>query len=218
MYPFPSKQFTLIAADGQKPSPHFFLNHLKHASSLLAADGAASWCFDHNFSPDLVIGDMDSCSRLTIPFVHVEDQNSNDLEKVFKYCMEKNLKNLLVMGAFGLRADHFLTNIFVLNKYSLHLNIFFIDDQQMAFICPPNKHLLISGSNLSYFSLYPLAHQVGPINTEGVLYPLKNEYLSIHNSLGTLNKISHNTISLRCQSQNLLVLLPFDKDLVIECD
>lgn len=218
MYPFKPHQFDVILADGAKPSAALFHDLVNKANSLIAADGAASWSIAHGHIPDLTIGDMDSFHNANIPLKHVIDQESNDLEKVFLHARDNHLKNLIILGAFGLRADHFLTNIFVLKKYSHQLTMFFVDDDQIAFMCPAKKIVSITARKNDYFSLFPLGHQVGRVSCQGVDYPLNNEFLSLHNRLGTLNKISQCPVVVHCESANLLITLPYHEGLKISVD
>lgn len=218
MYPFKPHHYDVILADGAKPSAALFHQLVNTANSLIAADGAASWSIAQGHTPDLTIGDMDSFHDATIPLKHVIDQESNDLEKVFLHAQENNLNNLIILGAFGLRADHFLTNIFVLKKYSHQLTMFFVDDDQIAFMCPPRKIVSIATHVNDYFSLFPLGHRVGPIRSQGVDYPLNEEFLSLHDRLGTLNKISECPVLVHCESSNLLITLPHHEDLRILVD
>jgi thiamine pyrophosphokinase len=210
MYPFQPGSFALILLDGAKPSLALFRSYQSHAHIFIAVDGAAAWALKKGFTPDLIIGDLDSfvseyppCEIKSVP-----EQNSNDLEKTLIHALDEGLKNLLIMGAFGLRADHFLTNIYVLKKYAERINLLFIDDKQMAFMCPQAKLVRILEHRDGYLSLFPLALKVGPITTQGVQYPLHGELLSLHDRIGTLNKIISDEAHLRCESPDLLVFLP----------
>jgi thiamine pyrophosphokinase len=210
MFPFQPQSFDLVLLDGAKPSLALVDTHRANARALVAVDGAAFWAIENGFMPKLIIGDLDSFINQSPPCQqkHVPDQNSNDFEKAIVHALDDGLRNLLVMGAFGLRADHFLTNIYVLKKYAARINMVFVDDQQIAFICPAQKNVQILNHRDSFFSLFPLALQVGPITTTGVQYPLHNELLSLHDRIGTLNKITSDEAHLRCESNDLLVFLP----------
>lgn len=204
-------QKTLILADGELPSLGLIKQFLSQKETFIALDGAASWLLHQGISPDLVIGDMDSIPEkelLRLPFIKSFDQETNDLEKALSYCEDLGLKDISLLGAFGLRADHFLTNMAILARFS-HLNIAMIDDQQIAFICPLNQKIDFSLPKGSYISLFPLNEKVGPIWTTGVDYPLKGETLSINGRLGTLNRINEEDASISCAAGSLLVLAPW---------
>lgn len=204
-------QNTLIIADGEKPALLLLERYRKHASVILALDGAGHWLLKNNIKPDLVIGDLDSFERhhhQGIPTLYLEDQNSNDLEKALNYCQTARLTKISILGAFGLRSDHFLTNLHVVNKFAPHLTITLVDDLQCAFICPRRQEINFSSMKDSFISFFPLADAVGPIWSTGVLYPLTNEMLSLGARIGTLNRIVDERATIYCESNNLLVLTP----------
>lgn len=200
----------VIVADGEKPDFAFAHSHLREAHTIIALDGAAHWLLDHGIKPHLIIGDLDSFRGADDPtlVIHpIDDQNSNDLEKAFSYCEQHALNHITVLGGFGLRADHFLTNLYVLSKFASRLNVTFVDTEQIAFICPRETTLHITAQTGSYISLFPLGDQVGPIWTTGLLYPLHGEMLSLQTRIGTLNCVHTEHATLRYEQGALLVLI-----------
>lgn len=178
---------------------------------LIALDGAANWLLDHGITPDLVIGDLDSyetCDDILLKQLHVTDQDSNDLAKAFIYCEENGLNDLLVVGGFGLRVDHFLTNLFALKKFAPRLSITFADEKQIAFICPNQQRLSVQLSPGAFISLFPLGDKVGPIWTSGVDFPLRGEMLSLESRIGTLNRIEGEGATVLCENGALLLIAP----------
>lgn len=206
-----SPKQTLIVANGERPDVSLVRWYRKHANVLIALDGAAHFLLDHDIVPDLVIGDLDSADITylkNVPTLHVSDQNSNDLEKALIYCKKRGFHQVSVLGAFGLRADHFLTNLFVLKKFSPDLTIDFAARNQSAFVCPSGVELSFRLPLGSFISFFPLDNVVGPITSTGVLYPLSGEMLSLTSRIGTLNEITATTATLLCQSGTLLVMVP----------
>ncbi len=201
---------TLIVANGEKPPIGLLAHYRSHASHVVALDGAALWMLEHKVVPHVVIGDFDSANDLVgdnFEMLYIEDQNSNDLEKALDYCVQHNLSEVTVLGAFGLRADHFLTNLYVLSKFALDITITFTDGCQHAFLCPKDRPVTFTKSLGAFVSLFPLGQNVGPITTTGVEYPLFEEFLSMRTRIGTLNRIVAEYASLSCNSGDLLVVL-----------
>lgn len=202
---------TLIVGNGERPPIKTLLAYRKHAPRLLALDGAGDWLMQHDIRPDAIIGDLDSLSDRTlkdIPIIQVHDQNSNDLEKALYYCLENHYRDVTIMGAFGLRIDHFLTNIYVLKQFAPHLSINMVDEHQCAFICPKKQLLTFDNLLGAYISFFPLNDEVGPITSTGVLYPLSSEILSLNHRIGTLNRINETRATLYCEQGSLLVVVP----------
>lgn len=218
MFPFPPHEYVLLLLDGEKPELQFFKKFHQAAFSCIAVDGAATWALEHHISPDLVIGDLDSFTRKDsqLPLMEISEQESNDFEKALRYVIDKGHKNILVMGAFGLRADHLLSNFFVLSRYASRATIILLDEQQVAFMCPPAKEICITHKQGAYLSLFPLGNKIGPIKTKGLAYPLDEELLSLDERIGTLNKIIHEQICIRSKSAGLLAFVPYHENFNIK--
>lgn len=211
MQRFVKPKKTLLIANGEKPSLAFLEHYRKYASKLIALDGASSWLLEHGIKPDLIIGDMDSADFNTIrglPLLTVPDQNSNDLEKGLSYCHELGYSEVTVLGAFGLRIDHFLTNLYVLKKWARLLTVTLVDEYQCGFLCDNQRQLEFINLAGNFISFFPLSDMVGPVWSTGVDYPLTNEMLSMSFRIGTLNRICSIKATLYCQNGDLFVTMP----------
>ena len=113
------KNRTVILAAGDFPSRGSEPERvLLSAERVVACDSAAA-SFRRRFRrwPDVVIGDFDSlesaCSRRgSCEFVHVAEQETNDLDKAIRHCREKEWNDLVIVGATGLREDHTIGNVY----------------------------------------------------------------------------------------------------------
>ncbi len=211
MFPFSSKNYVLLLLDGESPLREFFRPFYENASSFIAVDGAASWALENAIAPDLVIGDLDSFKRRDsgLALEQIAEQESNDFEKALRYVINKGHQNIMVFGAFGLRADHLLSNFFVLKKYAHLAQIVMLEEKQMCFMCPARRLVRIFHEEGAYLSLFPLGHAIGPIKSQGLLYPLDNEMLSLHHRIGTLNKIIDDEVAVCSESEGLLIFVPY---------
>lgn len=200
---------TLIVADGEKPSLDLLNRHRRCAKHVIALDGASLWLRDHGAVPDIIIGDFDSSPIVDADNVtrhFVDDQNTNDLHKALSYCVDRGFHDVTVLGAFGLRADHFLTNLCVMARFCERIMIRFVDDQQIALICPTNRDIVFKNCSGDFLSLFPLGDEVGPVTSTGVQYPLSTEMLSLQSRLGTLNRISDDNARIRCVKGALVIV------------
>ncbi len=120
------KNRTVILAAGDFPSRGSEPERvLRSAERVVACDSAAA-SFRRRFRrwPDVVIGDFDSLERKfpNLPagervarpyhFVHVAEQETNDLDKAIRHCREKGWNDLVIVGATGLREDHTIGNVY----------------------------------------------------------------------------------------------------------
>ena len=81
----------IILANGDFPTSKRAMEELSSNKFLLCCDGATQKVESLGYTPDLVIGDMDSISKILRKkykdrLIHINDQNSNDLSKALCYC------------------------------------------------------------------------------------------------------------------------------------
>ena len=99
---------------------------LAGAKRVIACDSAAD-AYRRRFRkwPDVIIGDLDSISRLAShvlcpsSLIRVPDQDTNDLEKAMSYCAKQGWRNPVIVGATGKREDHAIGNVFRALDYGL---------------------------------------------------------------------------------------------------
>jgi thiamine pyrophosphokinase len=106
-----------ILAAGAPPTHPVPLAHLRSADVLVCCDGAYAVARRLGREADSVVGDGDSLSvddrsRLEGRFVHVSEQDTNDLAKAFRFAVTCRPRRIVILGATGLREDHALGNIF----------------------------------------------------------------------------------------------------------
>jgi len=111
-----------ILANGEKPTHSIPLSILKNAEKIICCDGAISFLEERNIIPHIIIGDCDSISSKQkekySSIIHNDDnQDYNDLQKALKYCIANEWIQVVILGASGLRDDHFLANISILMHY-----------------------------------------------------------------------------------------------------
>ena len=119
----PSPQNTVILANGTFPTASQPLALLDNAARIVCCDGAAIALMESGRMPTAVIGDLDSISaelrqKLAPMTVHVTEQETNDLNKAFRYCLSQGWTDIVILGATGKREDHTLGNISLLVDFA----------------------------------------------------------------------------------------------------
>ena len=105
---------TVILANGCFPSHALPLSVLKHASHVVACDGAIS----RYPQAEIVVGDGDSVpGEYHQRLVQVDEQEDNDLTKATRYCLQHGWSRIAYLGTTGQREDHTLGNISLLMRY-----------------------------------------------------------------------------------------------------
>jgi thiamine pyrophosphokinase len=114
---------TVILANGRFPTHNVPLSILNSASNIICCDGAVNNLDRYGLEPTAIVGDLDSLSedlrvKYSYRLFHDSDQQSNDLTKTVKWCIERGIKALNILAGTGLREDHTLGNIGLLPSYT----------------------------------------------------------------------------------------------------
>jgi thiamine pyrophosphokinase len=100
----------LIVANGLWPEEILWKPLIQEATHIIACDGAAHQCLEHNISIDTVIGDMDSISdelrvkllqQLELQFIHQDGQENNDLVKAITWSVDQGATKIEIFGIEG---------------------------------------------------------------------------------------------------------------------
>lgn len=125
---------TAILAHGAFPRHAAPLAALRAAVRVICCDGAADALERAGMrDPDWVVGDLDSLSdaariRLAGRLAHVAEQETCDLSKAFRFCLERGWRSLVALGATGGREDHTLANLSLLADFAREADIVLLTD------------------------------------------------------------------------------------------
>lgn len=110
-----------ILANGRMPEGAA-LKAMFEANTLIACDGAVLKARKLGREPDFTVGDGDSAPSGE-NLLKIAEQNSNDLEKAFRFMRSHfpEARNVAIVGADGLREDHFLGNLFRLTDFAAEI-------------------------------------------------------------------------------------------------
>ncbi len=169
----------VIVANGLFPSRPEILDTIRTAGFVIACDAAVAG-LETCREPDAIVGDLDSLSpesrqRYRDRTYRIADQETNDLTKAVYFARDRGYKEVLILGATGLREDHALGNISLLLEY---ISFFRQVEMWSDFGCfTPLTHSASfrssPGQQVSLFSLYP--H--GAISVSGLRYPIHHRRL-----------------------------------------
>ena len=208
-----SSRLIALLANGTPPRHAHAIRLFRTADVLICCDGAAAMARTLGREPDFVVGDGDSLSptdrtALGARFIHVAEQETNDLAKAFRFAVGHfglpDGSRLVLLGATGRREDHALGNIFRLPGFAATVpeiqlvtddGIFEIVRDARTFSCRP-------GDSVSVFAPTPNTK----VSSTGLQWPLDGVDLSPLWA-GTLNKTQGESFTLRTSSP-LLVYRP----------
>jgi len=202
---------TAILANGQFPTQTAPLRVLTTADFIICCDGATENLLDYGMEPDLIIGDMDSLAkkyqqRLKDRILKIDRQTDTDLEKALKWCAKKNLTQVAIVGATGLREDHTLGNIFLLFDYAAEFDISLYTDTGLFLPVTSSLELpVLPGQQISLFTF----DRAIRISSYGLKYPLQNSTLGTLHS-GILNGCLEESFRLEVSHGTLLVFINYE--------
>jgi thiamine pyrophosphokinase len=201
---------TVIIADGTFPTHSIPIDYIKNAERIVCCDGSADNTLLAGFTPDAIVGDMDSLSeelanRFADRLFPDDDQTTNDLSKAVAWCINSGYKNLVIVGATGKREDHTIGNISLLAEYIKEVKVMMVTDTGL--FIPILKSTSLSsfkGQQISIFSIDPETE----ITSSGLKYPL--ERTKIKNWwFATLNEALGDTFFLEFSIGRVIVYLKF---------
>ena len=115
----------VLFANGDLPASERILAQLSPEDQLIAVDGGLQHLTQHNLTPDLIIGDLDSADpsdvkRFRDQGVEVRqyppEKDETDLELALDAAIELQPDCIWILGALGKRIDQTLANIFLLAR------------------------------------------------------------------------------------------------------
>lgn len=139
---------------------------LDAAKRVICCDSAAD-AFRRNCGrePFAVVGDCDSVKGRFGNVVRVEEQDTNDLAKAVRFCREKGIGNLVILGATGKRDDHSLGNIFRALDFAIDV---VTDYGRFTVLDGIKTYRVKPGSGVSVFAVDPETE----MTSKGLKWPL----------------------------------------------
>ena len=170
---------SVLIANGKKPKNKKIIEILKKAKNVICIDNGYELASELNIVPSVVIGDLDSADINKISkgilIIKDEDQNTNDLEKTLNYCLSKNIRDIILVGATGARDDQNLATILISLDYIEQLNIEILSDlYSIKFVNGEREFEAIPMGEVSLISM----DKENIITTQGLKYNLEKSKLS----------------------------------------
>jgi thiamine pyrophosphokinase len=185
---------------------------------VIAADGGALHCSNLRISPNVIIGDMDSITKgmieklgktagsgeiQFISFNQAKDES--DTQLALDYLVRNGYKRIIIIGAFGSRADHSYANLSLLSSPAYdNVKVSIITENSEIFVVKNSCSIKgEAGKKISIFSLTPFTFIE---KTSGLKYKLKNEKLLFSPARGLSNEFTKDTARINITEGRLLIV------------
>ena len=212
MIPLTSPYRTVILAGGDFPRHPLPLSFMRDASQIICCDGATEALLNYGLEPDYITGDLDSLSHsLQQRFgycIHRNTcQNTNDLTKAVNFCVEKQWKEITIVGATGKREDHSIGNISLIPDYADYAQVQLITDYGVFVPLKESGHFeSYAKQQVSIFSITPQTL----FTLRGLKYPLTKQKLPQWWT-GTLNESTGDDFYIEMDCGKALLFRVFPK-------
>lgn len=201
---------TVVLADGDFPRHATPLGYLKNATRIICCDGAAKALVGAGYEPAAIVGDCDSIdetlsARYAGRIFRIDDQETNDLTKAVRWCAERKIRDLVILGGTGKREDHTLGNISLLADYAHFVNVRMVTDAGVFYpVLESTTFRSVQGQQVSVFSIDPGME----ITSSDLKYPLKKMRLA-NWWQATLNEATAESFRLEFKGGALIVFMAF---------
>lgn len=172
---------------------------------LIGVDGGTKHILKLGLKPDLIIGDMDSVGKIPAGVKVIRypaDKDFTDTELAIKYCEEKKIEEVVILGFLGRRLDHMISNLMLMAKSQLKIKV--IEGSQEMQIC--RDKIAITGEKGDFVSLIPLLGDCEKVTTIGLKWRLQGETLKAGKGRGVSNVMTGKTATVSLTKGCLLVV------------
>ncbi len=209
----------VIVANGSI-SDYSFYNDIFYdeCDYIICADGAARHLKKYNILPDLLVGDFDSISNEDLEFYKSSgtevvkfpvEKDMTDTELAVSSAQDRGYKKITIVGGLGTRADHSLSNVFLLVKMLKQgLSGRIIDENNEIIVI--DKQVNIERKKDFKITLLSLSKEVTGVNTQGLYYTLKDATLVMGSSYGVSNEFISDIAQISIKSGLLMIILSKD--------
>jgi thiamine pyrophosphokinase len=197
-----------IIANGEPVSGWILQRYTKDTDVIIAADGGVKTCLSGGIKPDVVAGDFDSIDidpADVFPDATIEqiaDQDSTDLEKAINISRRYKPGTLRFFSILGLRADHTMANMIIVQNYnpSVHIEVYDNHGKMIRLLAGSHRLKTEKGKTVSLFSMQPVQN----LTLEGFRYPL-HKHSASPSFFGISNVYESDTCRLSLDSGSILL-------------
>lgn len=190
----------------------FIKTQYKDDDFVVCADKGYEFCKNAGITPDLIIGDFDSCQIdlpkdvKTIKLNPIKDDT--DTLSCIKKALEFSCNEFLILGALGGRIDHTYANLSLLkflNKKNIPAEI---KTENELIVLISNSEYTACGVNNKTFSVFPFGCEKCDVSYIGnVMYPLSDYTLTADFPLGISNVFKEDTCTVKVNNGSALLII-----------
>jgi len=205
----------LVVGNGDPPSPALLQRLMASAPMLICADGGANVAVAAGFTPDYIVGDLDSVRasvRELVPGERViridADNTGTDVQKALRHAVHLGIRRVTLAGVTGRRTDHTLWNLGLLLAFAPQLRLRIVDDYgEIRLVQGSVRFNAPLGQKIS---LSPLDGPAQGVWTRGLRFGLHRESLALGIRDGISNEVIGNPVEIGVEAGHLLLIVQHD--------
>ncbi len=197
----------LLVAGGILQDPSFLRHKIDAASygKILAVDHGYDHCMALGFTPDVLLGDLDSvstghfcCKTIAFP----PEKDDTDLRLALDYALTQGASSIDILCATGGRLDQFLGNLSLLeylHTQQPNLPARMLDERNCICLRSSNHGWQEETNASRYVSLIPLTEQI-VFSCQGLKYPADHLTVSRQDMISISNEAIRDTFRIAVHS------------------
>lgn len=184
---------------------------------IIGVDGGVRFLYENGILPTNIVGDFDSLNPEILQFYREQadieirkfqpEKNDTDTEIALRLAIELGAERVSILGAFGKRVDHLLSNMCILN-IALEAGVFcaLLDKYNYVYLKDESFTRKREEAFGRYLSFFPMNGEVTGLTLRGVKYPLTEYHLTGKSSRCVSNQIVDDEAVIRFRTGRLLVV------------
>ena len=187
----------LIVSSGTITNYNRLKEIINEVDYIICADGGMEHLMKINKLPNVILGDLDSISKLTLEYIvnknipiekYSSIKDSTDTELAMEYLIDRGYDEIVLMGVTGTRQDHTMASILLLDTlYNRGIKAKIVDDNNIIYLT--DNYLEIERLEGHYTSIIPISNTGIIVSLKGFFYNLDNKLIPFGSTLGISNKI-----------------------------
>ncbi len=190
-----------------------FLKKAADGFDIIAVDGGLNHIDKIDRKPVILIGDFDSVNEeIFVKYSDVKklefqsEKDETDTELALDYAI-KNYDEIVLLAMTGYRADHMISNLFLLKTVKdSSKKIYILDEKSKIFYGKKDNSFDVNIGDL--VSIIPITDTV--LTTENLKYPLNEDTLFFGKPRGVSNVCLSNKIKITSSSGEFLIIFSRD--------
>ncbi len=199
-------------------SPEFDAELIKEQSNgadlIICADRGYSHAKKSGVTPDIVIGDFDSCEdEISGSFEVVRlntDKDFTDTLVCADKAIERGCDEIIILSATGGRLDHTLANLYLLSYISDKCEKALIVSKKERIELLSSGKNAFSGLNGLTFSLFPFGCDSVTLSVKGAEYELEGYRLKSSLPVGVSNVFSSDYCEIEVSGGSALIIINYE--------